>query len=96
MAVDLVDRLAILVEIRRFPIRCAPDSRSLRSESCARMNELVRRSTYVPFRRLLVDVHREFMQRLLVVLHGTMGSYLRDALQEGGAVAVACPPTPRA
>jgi hypothetical protein len=36
------------------------------------------------------------MQRLSVVLHGTLGSYLRDALQEGGAAAVACLPAIRA
>jgi hypothetical protein len=30
------------------------------------------------------------MQRLSVVLHGTLGSYHRDALHEGAAAAVAC------
>jgi hypothetical protein len=36
------------------------------------------------FRRLLGEVRREFMQRLLVALYfGTLGSYLRDALREG-------------
>jgi hypothetical protein len=34
------------------------------------------------------------MQRLFVVLHGTLGSYLRDAMQEGGAASVACLPAP--
>jgi uncharacterized membrane protein YeiH len=34
----------------------------------------------------LGDVHREFMQRLSAVLHGTMGGDLRDVLQEGGAL----------
>jgi hypothetical protein len=43
-----------------------------------------------------VDVRREFVQRLYVDLHGTVGSYLRDAWQEGGADTVACLPTPRA
>jgi hypothetical protein len=33
---------------------------------------------------------------LSVVLHGTMGSYLRDALHEAGAATVACLPSPRA
>jgi hypothetical protein len=28
-------------------------------------------------------VRREFMQRLHVALHGILGSYLRDAFQEG-------------
>jgi hypothetical protein len=46
MTVDLDDRLAIMV--RRFPSGVV-DSRSLRSESYARIKEFVRRSTYVPF-----------------------------------------------
>jgi hypothetical protein len=29
-----------------------------------------------------MDVRREFMQRLFVVLQGTMGSYLRDNLHD--------------
>jgi hypothetical protein len=61
------------------------------------MREFVR-TTFVrsaSIRRFLEDVRREFMRRLSVVLHGTLGSCLRDALQEGGAVAVACLPTPR-
>jgi hypothetical protein len=39
------------------------------------------------------------MQRLSVVLYGTLGSYMspyRDALHEVGAVVVACLPAPRA
>jgi hypothetical protein len=39
---------------------------------------------------------REFMQRLSAALHGTLGSYLRDALQEGSVDVVACLPAPRA
>jgi hypothetical protein len=35
------------------------------------------------------------MHRLSVLLHGTPGSYLRHALQEGGAAAVACLLAPR-
>jgi hypothetical protein len=31
-----------------------------------------------------------------VVLHGTLGAYLREALHEGGALVVARLPTPRA
>jgi hypothetical protein len=42
----------------------------------------------------LGDVRREFMQRLSAALHGTWGSYLRDALHEGNADAVACLPVP--
>jgi hypothetical protein len=45
-------------------------------------------------RRFLGDVRREFIQRLYAVLHGTLGSYLRDALREGGAAAVTCLPAP--
>jgi hypothetical protein len=33
---------------------------------------------------------REFMQRLFATLHDSLGSYLRDALQEGSVDAVAC------
>jgi hypothetical protein len=36
------------------------------------------------------------MQRLFVVTHGTLGSYLCDAFHEGGATVVACLPAPRA
>jgi NAD-specific glutamate dehydrogenase len=96
MAVELVDRLAILVTVRRFPVMGAPDSRSLRFDIYVRMQHFVRRSTYVPFRRFLGDVRREFMQRLLDALHGTLGSYLRNALQEGSVDAVACLLVPRA
>jgi hypothetical protein len=35
-------------------------------------------------------VRREFLQRLPGALQGTLGSYIRDALQEGSANAVAC------
>jgi hypothetical protein len=68
-----------LVDVRRFPRMGAADSRSLRSDSYVRMQHFVRRSTYVPFRRFLGDVRREFMQHLSTSLHGTLGSYLRDA-----------------
>jgi hypothetical protein len=74
----------------------AADSRSLQSESYASMKEFVRRSTFVPFQQLVGDMRREFMQRFLVAIHGTMGSYLRYALQEGGATHVACLLPPRA
>jgi hypothetical protein len=42
------------------------------------------------------DVRREFMRRLSAALHGSLGSYVRDALLEGSADAVACLPVPRA
>jgi hypothetical protein len=41
-------------------------------------------------------VRREYMQRLSVALHGTLDSYLRDALQEGSVDVVACLLVPRA
>jgi hypothetical protein len=55
MAVELVDRLAILVAVRRFPCMGAFDSRSLRSDSYVRMEHVVRR-TNDPFRRFLVGM----------------------------------------
>jgi hypothetical protein len=94
--VDRVDRLAIMVAVRRFPSIDEADSRSLRYGSYARMKEFVRRSTYIPFRRFLGDVSRESMRRLSVVLHGTLGSYLHDALREGIVAYIACLPAPRA
>jgi hypothetical protein len=60
------------------------------------MKEFVRRSTCVPFGRFLGDVCREFMKRLYAVLPGRLGSYVRNALHEGGATIVACIPAPRA
>jgi hypothetical protein len=96
MAAELFDRLAILVVFGRFPGMVADDSRSLRAGSYIRMQHSVRRSTYAPFRRFWGDVWREFIQRLFAALHGTMGSYLRDAFQEGIADAVACLNVPRA
>jgi hypothetical protein len=60
------------------------------------MKGFVRRSSYVPLRRFLADVRRdELMQRLSIALHGTKGSYLRDALLEGSADVAACLPVPR-
>jgi hypothetical protein len=71
MAAELVYRLAVLVDGRRFlGVGDAP-SRTLRFNSYARMKPFVRRSTLTSFRRLLGDVRRELMQRLSVVLHGT-------------------------
>jgi hypothetical protein len=51
MTYELVDRLAILVAVRRFPGMGAADSLSLHSSSGVRMQHFVRRTTYVPFRR---------------------------------------------
>jgi hypothetical protein len=96
MAVDRDVRLVILVVDRRFPSMGAAGSRSSRSESYARMKELVRQSKYVPFHRFHGLVRREFMQRLPVGFHGTLGSNFRDTLQEGGATVIARLPSPRA
>jgi hypothetical protein len=87
--------LAILVAVRRFLGMGDADSRSLRFESYVHMQHIVRQ-TSIPFRRFLGDVRREFTQRLSAALHGTLGSYLRDALQKGSDDAVACIPIPRA
>jgi hypothetical protein len=56
------------------------------------MKDFFRPATYVPFRRFLGDVRREFMQRLSSIFHGTLGSYLRDGLQEGSVAACLMPP----
>jgi hypothetical protein len=49
MAAELVDRVAILVAIRRFPGMIAAHFRSLRSDRYARMQHFVRRTTSAPF-----------------------------------------------
>jgi hypothetical protein len=95
MADELVDRQAILVAVCRFLGMGAVDSRSLRSDNYVRMQHFLRRNTYVSFRHFLGDVLRAFMQRLFVALHGTLGSYLRDALHEGSVDVVACLLVPR-
>ena len=96
MAAELVDRLATLVAVRRFPSMCVAHSPTLRSHSYVRMQHFVRRTTFVPFRCFLGDVmRRKFMQRLCATLHGTLGSYLCDGLQEGIADDVACLHVPR-
>jgi hypothetical protein len=62
MTAGLIDRMAILVALRCFHGMGVVDSRSLRSNSYVRMQHSVRRSTYVPFRRFLADMRREFME----------------------------------
>jgi hypothetical protein len=56
----LVDRLAILVAVRRFLGMGVVDSRSLRFVSYIRLQHFVRQTTSFPFRRFLGDVRREF------------------------------------
>jgi hypothetical protein len=51
MAAELVDRMAILVAVRRFLGMGATDSRSLRFVCYVRMQHFVRRTTFVAFRR---------------------------------------------
>jgi hypothetical protein len=68
MAVELVDCLAILVAVRRFPCMGVADI-------YVRVHHFFRRKTYVPFRRIWGDVRREFMQRLFAALGGTLGSF---------------------
>jgi hypothetical protein len=92
MAAELVDRLTILTAIRGFPNMGAVEYCSVRSDSYVRMHHFVRRTTYVPFRRFGGNVRREFTPHLFAALHGTLGFYLRDALQEGSVDAVACLP----
>jgi hypothetical protein len=97
IAADLVDRMAILVAVRRFPGMGVGDSRSLRSDSYVRMQHVVRRSTSVPFRPFMGGVcaartHATFFCCYSWYLGSYM--YLRVALQEGSASAVACFPVP--
>jgi NAD-specific glutamate dehydrogenase len=96
MAAELVDRLALLVAVRRFLGMGADDPRSLRFDSYVRMQNFVRQTSYVPFRRFWGDLRRELMQRLFADLHGTRGSFLRDALHECSVDVVACLHVPRA
>jgi hypothetical protein len=96
VACELVDCMAILVAVRRFPDMGDADSRSLRSRRCVPIQHFVHRTTYIPFRRFWGHVRREFMQRLFAPLHGTLGSYLRDGVHEGSVAAVAYLHVPRA
>jgi hypothetical protein len=89
----MVDRLAILVVVRRFSGMGAADSRF---DNYVRMQHYARRTTSFPFRRFWGDVRREFVQRLSTALHGTMGSFLRNAFHEGSAGDVARLLVPRA
>jgi hypothetical protein len=68
----------------------------LRFDNYVRMQHFVRRSTYVTFRRFWGDVRRESTERLSAALHGTLGSYLRNALHEGNDDTVTCLHIPRA
>jgi hypothetical protein len=63
MEAEMVDRLAILVAVRRFPSMGVVDSRSY---IYVRMQHFVRRTTSIPFRSFWGDVRREFIQRLFL------------------------------
>jgi hypothetical protein len=67
MADEMVDRLAVLVAVRRFLVMGGVDSCSLRSDSYVTMQHFVRRSTCVPLRRFLGDMQREFLQHLSTI-----------------------------
>jgi uncharacterized membrane protein len=95
MAAEFVDRLAIFLVIFRFLGMGVANYGCLRSNCYVHMQHFVRRTTCVPFRRFFGDVRREFMQRLSAALHGTMGSYLRDAFHEDSDDDVACLSVPR-
>jgi hypothetical protein len=95
MAAELVNRLAILLAARRFPCMGVADSRSLRCDTDVTMHHFVHRTAFVPFRRFSGGRATKFMQRLSLALHDTLGSYLRDALQEGSVDAGTCPHVPR-
>jgi hypothetical protein len=91
-AVDIAKSLHLIIFYYYFGLiglldssYSSPATLALVEVAIARMKEFVRRSTYVPFRRSLGDVRREFIHRLSSVLHGTLGSYLRNALHDGGA-----------
>jgi hypothetical protein len=58
MAVKLVDRLGILVVVRRYHGMGVVDFRSLRFDMYVRMQQFVCRTTYVPFRRSWGGVRR--------------------------------------
>ena len=68
MAADSVDRLAILMAVRRFPCIGASESRSLCSDAYVRMQHFVRRTTSVPFRRFLGDMCGESSCNVFMML----------------------------
>jgi hypothetical protein len=71
MAAEVVDRLAFLVGVHRFPSMGVAYSCSFRYDNYVRMQHFVRRSTYVRFRCSWGDVRRELCTvflRLFMVL----------------------------
>jgi hypothetical protein len=94
MTVELVGQVDILLA-RRFHSMDDADSGSLLPVSYVRMQHFVRRSTYyVPVRRCVggmrcVTVFSSIYFAINVALLGTLGTFRRDALQEGSANIVA-------
>jgi hypothetical protein len=84
MAVELVDRLAILVAARRFLGMGVVDSRLLRCDSYVCMQHSVRRYTFVHFRRFWGDMRRKFMQYLSTVLFMLRFGFLSSRRFAGG------------
>jgi hypothetical protein len=88
--VELANRLANSVVVRRYLGTGDVDSRSLCSDIYnVGMHDGVR-LTLIPFMRFLGDVRLEFMQRLSVVLHRTLGSYIWGASLESSYMST-CP-----
>jgi hypothetical protein len=80
MAAELVDRMPILVAARRFFGMGDAHSQSLRYDNYVSMPKNFASIYLRSLSTFWGDVRREFQQRLSVVLHGNMGSYLLDAL----------------
>jgi hypothetical protein len=97
MAAELVDRLAILVAVRRFRGMGAIDSRLLRANGYVCMQHFVRRTTlflFGVFGEMCGESSCNVFLKLFMVLWVPI--YLRDALHAGSADVVACLPVPRA
>jgi hypothetical protein len=78
---EMVDRLAFLVAIWRFPYMGVAKPLSLWFESYVRMEEFVRRSTSGPFTWFLGAVRWEFMQRMSLALHVTLLGFISCRLR---------------
>jgi hypothetical protein len=90
VAVELVDRLVILVAVRRFSSMGATDSRSLRSECYVRMQHFVHALIYLlcslsTFLGGCAPCGENSRNVFSAILHGPLGYYLRDALHKGNA-----------
>jgi hypothetical protein len=86
MAVDLVDRLTVLVAVLRVPGMGVDDSCFY---NYVRMQHFVCRTTYVHDQHFW-GMCGENSCNVFSCSYGTLGSYLRDALHECSADVVAC------